>query len=465
MRWFTASLTRQLISLLLMALILGQVIPFALSWQERKVAIRETSLTEFIGRAAALSRLVDKAPELRDNILAASATNSTRFWSSDHSPMDAAAWMKEAQKRYDMGLGASDANGDRENDKRLLLHIAENLDASDLRWTVLTSEAWGKQPAASYIEFAQKDGMAIVTQLADGRWLNAFYFKPLKGGFWRRDSILPMVATALALCIIGVILAREIARPLNELATSAEAIGRGEAVQLSEGAGPTEIRRLKQAFNSMQLRLTRYIEDRTRMLAAIGHDLRTPLTTLRLRAEFLPDDEAREKILVTISEMEAMTAATLDFAKSDASGEATRLMDLGALVGSLCEDLAELGHDVTFEDDGKLTCRCRPDGLKRAVRNLIENAVRYAGHARVRLQASETLIDISVDDDGPGIPREQIEQVFLPFYRLESSRNAGTGGVGLGLSIARTIARQHGGDVLIEVKERGLTARVTIPRA
>jgi signal transduction histidine kinase len=465
MRWFTASLTRQFISLLLMALVLGQVIPFTLSWQERKMAIREASQAEFIGRAAALSRLVDKTPELRDNILAASATNSTRFWSSDRLPMDAETWMKEAQRRFDMGLGSNDANGDRERDKQLLSHIAEHLGGANLRWTVLTSEAWGKQPQANVIEFAEKDGMAIVTQLSDGRWLNAFYFRPLKGGFWRRDSILPTVATALALCVIGVILAREIARPLRELATSAEAIGRGEVAQLSEGAGPTEIRRVTQAFNSMQLRLTRYIEDRTRMLAAIGHDMRTPLTTLRLRAEFLTDDEARDKILITISEMEAMTAATLDFAKSDASGEATRLMDLGALVGSLCEDLAELGHDVAFEDDGKLTCRCRPDGLKRAVRNLIENAVRYGGHARVMLRASDSVVDIIVDDDGPGIPADEMEKVFLPFYRLEGSRNAGTGGVGLGLSIARTIARQHGGDVVMHRKERGLTVVFTIPRS
>lgn len=463
MRWFTASLTRQFISLLLMALVLGQVVPLTLSWQERKVAIREASQAEFIGRAAALSRLVDKTPELRDGILAASATNSTRFWSSDRSPMDAAAWMEEARRRFDMGLGSKDANGDRDHDKQLLAHFTNILGAADLRWSALASEAWGQQSRASYIEFAEKDGMAIVAQLSDGRWLNAFYFKPLKGGFWRRDSIFPTLATALALCVIGVILAREIARPLRDLAASAEAIGRGEIVQLSDGAGPTEIRRLTQAFNSMQLRLARYIEDRTRMLAAIGHDLRTPLTTLRLRAEFLADDEARDKILVTIADMEAMTAATLDFAKSDASGEATRLMDLGALVGSLCEDLAELGHHVSFEDPGKLTCRCRPDGLKRAVRNLVENAVRYAGHAQVRLVADDKFVEIVVEDDGPGIPSPLMDSVFLPFYRIEGSRNAGTGGVGLGLSIARTIARQHGGDVVLAARKPGLTAKIFIP--
>jgi signal transduction histidine kinase len=213
----------------------------------------------------------------------------------------------------------------------------------------------------------------------------------------------------------------------------------------------------------MQERLERFVQDRTRMLAAISHDLRTPLTSLRLRAEFVADPDVEETMLKTIGEIQTMTEAALAFVREEATAEATRAVDLSALVESLCDDLAELGHNVTFIDGAAINYRCRPDALRRAIRNLVENAIRYGERARVRVSLTADSIDIIVEDDGPGIPDEAMEQVFAPFYRLEDSRNPETGGVGLGLSIARAIARHHGGDVVLSNRARGLHATISLP--
>jgi signal transduction histidine kinase len=213
----------------------------------------------------------------------------------------------------------------------------------------------------------------------------------------------------------------------------------------------------------MQARLHRFVDDRTKMLAAIGHDLRTPLTSLRLRAEFVPDEDVREKMLSTITEIQTMTEATLAFAREDATAENTRTVDLSALVESLCDDLAELGHDVSFSEGQKISYSCRPDALRRACRNLVENAIRYGERARVSVERRADSIEIIISDDGPGIPDSAQEQVFTPFFRMENSRNRETGGVGLGLSIARTIVRHHGGDIALTNNQKGLHAAISLP--
>jgi signal transduction histidine kinase len=215
----------------------------------------------------------------------------------------------------------------------------------------------------------------------------------------------------------------------------------------------------------MHDRLQRFVQDRTRMLAAISHDLRTPLTSLRLRAEFVDDEETRTKILETLDEMERMTEATLTFAREEARREDTRTVDLAALVESLCEDLRDLGMDVTYSGPSRLLYPCRSVSLKRALRNLIENAVGYGRRARVGLEQTATEVPIVIDDDGPGIPEADFERVFAPFVRLEESRSQETGGIGLGMAIARSIVRGHGGDITLANRpEGGLRATLHLPR-
>jgi len=255
-------------------------------------------------------------------------------------------------------------------------------------------------------------------------------------------------------------------RPLRALAERADAFGRGTVEPPPPEAGPEEARRLIAAFTRMQERLRRFVADRTRMLAAIGHDLRTPITSLKLRAELLDDAEARSRMLATLDEMERMTEATLAFAREDATAEPSRSVDLAALISSFADDLTEMGKPVTFADAARLPYVCRPTALRRALANLVENAIQYGERARVTLGATSAGPVITIDDDGPGIPEDQIEQAFKPFVRLETSRSRETGGAGLGLAIARSIVLAHGGDLVLSNRpEGGLRAEIRLPEA
>ena len=215
----------------------------------------------------------------------------------------------------------------------------------------------------------------------------------------------------------------------------------------------------------MQERLGRFIADRTRMLAAIGHDLRTPITSLKLRAELLDDEETRGKMLATLDDMQRMTEATLAFARDDAAAEPVRSVDLEALVASIVDDLADMGKDVTFTASGRVAYPCRSTALRRAITNLIDNATEYGVRARVALADTPSGPTISVEDDGPGIPADKMEEAFKPFVRLEGSRSRETGGAGLGLSIARSIVLAHGGELTLANRpEGGLRADIRLPR-
>ena len=253
---------------------------------------------------------------------------------------------------------------------------------------------------------------------------------------------------------------------MRGLAAAAGRLGRGAAVDDLPEAGPVETRDTVRAFNLMRTRLDRFVRDRTAMLAAISHDLRTPITSLRLHAEFVEDAETRTRILAALDEMQRMTDDALAFIREDMQREETRNVDLHALVDSVAADLAELGHDVAVADSGRVLIPCRPAALRRALRNLLENAAAYGGGASVRTDRDDTGARVVVEDEGPGIPERDLERVFEPFVRLEASRSRDTGGSGLGLAIARSIVRGHGGDIVLANRaEGGLRATVTLPGA
>jgi signal transduction histidine kinase len=213
----------------------------------------------------------------------------------------------------------------------------------------------------------------------------------------------------------------------------------------------------------MSERVLTMLKSQRAMMAAVAHDLRTPIAAMRFRAELVTDSDTRQRLLATIGEMQAMTEAVLDALRIDGGGEPARSVDVGTLADSLCADMAEMGRDVTYTSDIALECNCRAAEVRRALRNLIENALRYGKVARVSASSSNGFANIHVDDDGPGIPEAELERVFEPFARLDESRNAETGGHGLGLAIARLIARGHGGDVSIQNLPNGLRATLTIP--
>lgn len=283
--------------------------------------------------------------------------------------------------------------------------------------------------------------------------------------FWVGYTGISSLVMVLAILLLSFWVVRRLTRPLSQVAAAAERLGQGvDALPLPE-TGSLEVRLVARAFNNMQERLRRFVEDRTRMLAAISHDLRTPITLLRLRTEFIEDAEEQARMRTTLDEMEAMIAATLSFARDDATSEPRLRVDLVGLLSSICYDMADAGLPVSFEPGGRLPVECRPTALKRALTNLIDNAVKFGHEARVALTETESTIVITVDDDGPGIPDAELENVFKPFYRLDFSRNSDTGGVGLGLSVVRTVIHAHGGNIHLHNRaEGGLRVTVTLPQ-
>jgi signal transduction histidine kinase len=263
---------------------------------------------------------------------------------------------------------------------------------------------------------------------------------------------------------------RQLLVPVRTLAEAAERLGRDvvNAPALPE-RGPSEIVMAAAAFNTMAARIRRFVEDRTFLLTAIGHDLRTPITRLKLRAEYMEDDEQREKMLADLDEMESMVAATLAFGRDITTTEPVARIDLAQLLRTILDEAADGDpeHAAALQYAGAehLTINARPLALKRAVTNLVGNALKYGDAARVRLLAPvKGVAQIDIEDDGPGIDAGEMEAVFEPFRRLETSRNRETGGSGLGLSIARNILRAHGGDIVLRnLPGRGLRASVMLP--
>ena len=309
------------------------------------------------------------------------------------------------------------------------------------------------------------ESVVVSRQLHDGKWLNILAPAPQFASIWTSRFLPAFVVTVLVVAALSVWATQRMTRPLDMFAWAATRLGRDVNAPNLPEKGPREVVSAARAFNEMQRRLRHLISSRTQMLAAISHDLRTPITRLRLRAEFVEDAEQREKMLADLAQMEAMISATLAFARLDNVEEKPRLLDLGALVEVACEDAAELGGDVSFESAGRAEIEGRPIALRRVLDNLIDNALKYGGCARLRLETTSRAHIITIDDDGLGIPEADLERVFDPFHRLETSRNPQTGGVGLGLAVVRSIVEGHGGNVALKNRETGgLRVTVTLPR-
>jgi len=305
--------------------------------------------------------------------------------------------------------------------------------------------------------------------LPDGGWLNiAADPEPIRP--WHSPTFLAaflmMTLTAAGLTLWAV---RRLTAPVRVLAAAAEALGRDvNAAPLPEN-GPTETAVAAVAFNTMAARIRSFVSDRTEMLTAIGHDLRTPITRLKLRAEFIDDEELRAKILGDLDELETMVSATLAFGRDARANEPVSSVDLVELLRTILDETSdahpETADRLTYDGPPHQTVRARPVALKRALANLVSNAESYGGSARVTMvPPADGTVAVTIEDDGPGIPAHEMDRVFEPFHRLEESRNRETGGVGLGLPIARNMLRAHGGDVVLKNRpEGGLKAIVTLP--
>ena len=375
-----------------------------------------------------------------------------------------------ALKRDDAAHSLSSANLSLHWDDKPLVDLAgggdPRLDALRQRLSVLLPDASGpglrvdygdRQPAAS------PHAILGSLRLQDDTFVN--FRVPLLAD---AAPVLPaaFLSTSLmagGIALVAMLLMRSLVAPLGALARAADAIGRGPGIVVTE-RGPDEVRQVAQAFNAMQARIERLIADRTQALAAVSHDLRTPITRLRLRAGFIADRDAQEAMDADLDEMQAMVDATLAYLRGDLEPEQPRVTDLAVLLATLVDDAVDAGRPASFTGPRHANVALRPLAVKRALINLLDNALTYGRLARVTLCETDSAMIVQIDDNGPGVPDEDLERVFEPFQRLDGSRNSRTGGVGLGLSIVRQAIGREGGTVTLSNRiEGGLRAEVVFP--
>lgn len=333
-------------------------------------------------------------------------------------------------------------------------------------WDMLLPSSSSKRDLMA--EYPQTYHAQVAIRLEDGSWVAFDDTAPR----YTLPSQLPLTAFISALLVstlLSIIAVYRIVRPLRRLAQAADTFGHDihDTPDLPE-TGPREVREAAQAFNRMQSRIRQFVDERSRTLAALSHDLRTPLTRLRLRVEQLAP-ETRPAFQKDMDELQQLTDASIDLARGYSSSESLAPVDMASLLESMMEDRRDMGHDVSIVDEARLLAAppllARPLSLKRCLNNLLDNAIRYGNKARLDIEDSPTCLAVLISDTGPGIPEEYLEKVFDPFFRLEPSRNRSTGGCGLGLATARSMARQHGGDiVLANQTQGGLLVRVTFKR-
>ena len=300
-------------------------------------------------------------------------------------------------------------------------------------------------------------------QLPDGRWMTVRVQETGLLNSWQQRVLLCFALSALVLAPLVYLFARRMARPIVAFAQAAEQLGRNPEAPQVAIHGPAEVEVAAAAFNEMQERLRRYVKDRTSMVGAVAHDMRTPLTRIRFRVEGLPEPQ-RSKIIADIEQMDAMISSAMAFVRDASDPAERRKLELVSLVESITDEMAETGQTVSMEGQGPVVIHGDPVGLRRLVTNLMDNAVKFAGHARARVYALNGEAVVEVDDDGPGVPDHERERVFEPFQRGEPSRSRATGGSGLGLAVVRSVARAHGGDATIENRlGGGLRARAWLP--
>jgi signal transduction histidine kinase len=341
--------------------------------------------------------------------------------------------------------------------------LAQNL--RDLDHDAVTVRATAPRTEASARLGHEPDryALSLAAKLPDGQWLTGSLPTPRRDpSFAARLAVATFLLYGLVLSAT-ILIARHLAQPLKDLTEAAHRFrGRTAPIAVTP-RGPDDLRDAIEAFNAMNQRLVAVLDEKDGMLGAIGHDLRTPLASLRIRLESMDPPEEREAAVRKVEEMAGTLEDILALASSGRQRETIRPTDITALVETVVEEFQDLGAEVTWSPAARQVLPVQPGQLKRAVQNLIANAVKYGGGARVSVASTPGALFIEVADDGPGIAPNELEQVMRPFYRIENSRNRDTGGTGLGLAITKAIAESHGGTLTLESSAAGLTARISLP--
>jgi len=457
MKFMPRSIFGRTLLVLLLALVISQVVGLLIYSGDRRDELAKMGGRQMSGRIAAIVETLERTPSDQRHLI---------VMSSRGPGFNLSLTPESVVKETDKGWRA----------RKVRETIKDYLDLTDDESVRVSYRSWNaghRQAQQSGLQNGSDrwrrhwHGTELMTasvQLSDGNWINAaspvHRFGPY---WWSRGSFSVFLITA-ALIAFSVWAMKRSTAPLALFERAAERLGRDVNAPPLPEDGPREVQSAARAFNEMQRRLRAFVRDRTQMLAAISHDLRTPITRLRLRAELIEDSEQQQKMLEDLKQMEDMIAATLAFARDEDSEEPAVSFDLVALLQAVVDDKADIGGTVTFSGPAKIVYSGRPTALRRVFQNLVDNAVAYGGQADVSLSRDGKDVTISFEDDGPGIPSSEREKVFQPFYRVENSRSRETGGVGLGLAVSRTVIRAHGGDIAMGTSPEGkFRMIVTLP--
>jgi len=481
MRLLPRSLFARMVLILLGGLMAAQLLSFAIHWQERGEFIMRAMGTRSAQRIADIVRLLDSVePAGRARIVSVLNSPPLRI-SLDEPPLlpvtdDDAGKAEQAEQyaavlqralgeNYPLVVNVTDARpwgGPGPG-----YGMGPGMMGGPGRWGTDAGAPGQSGPGAFGPGMRRHAGISFIVQarLQDGTLVTFNSRQSSEAVNWPYRLLLSLLVLLAAVFAVTLVAVRWVTRPLKTLAEAAQGLGEDINRPPLAEHGPLEVRGAARAFNTMQKKLVKFIAERTRIFAAMSHDLKTPITRLRLRAELLDDSELRAKFEKDLQEMEAMVGAALDFMRGLDSQESAQPIDVMALLESLQADAREVGGQVEIEGAARAPYRGHPQTLKRCLGNLIDNAVKYGNSATIIVEDTEKQLRICVRDAGPGIPEAELERVFEPFHRLEGSRNRSTGGTGLGLTIARSIAQAHGGELVLRNRPQGgLEAVLTLPR-
>jgi len=476
------TLTGRMVSVTIVAVMVAYAIAFAIYTNERGSALRRAAETNVAERVAfTAERLRDIPTERRTSTVDSFRDFSMRFSVSDEPQITA--------NLGGAGTRIATAISERLTDSNA--HAQTRIvDAPSRRWRVerdprdrgrgrgRDDREWDDRPpppdgfgaggpggpdSLSDAPTVRVTEAIISVRLSDGSWLNTSARLPGP----RPAPVSAIVGALISIIIVGIgaaLVSRQIGRPLSDLAKAAQALGSGQSNVSAPVSGPEDVRRASTAFNAMAERLGRQLNRQRQMLWALSHDLRTPITAIRLRAELIEDDAERQRLLASVAEMETLTEQALSLARAGASDEARSTVDLAEIARTLCGELQDMGVNVTAEANEALMVECRPTEIARAMRNLAENAAKYGGGGIMRTYRNEANEAVTeVRDEGPGVPPELLTKLTDPFFRADEARSEAKG-AGLGLAITQAIADSHGGRLILENRTpRGFSAKLVLP--
>lgn len=445
-RFFPSSLRSQLVLVLLGAVIITQSLSAYLFVDERAQAILTSTAYDATSRVMSVAHEIETQPAIiHPVILKATQSNGFRVYLSNNPPAHATntEFLEALKSRNIRKFGL--------------------LDNTNLIFTLNPAPAASETSPERATRYHTRE-LTVSYRLHDLRWANAVVAVHDVPFIWAWRAVVPITLMTLTMVAVIWYLVARVSGPLRTLASAARKIGQRQRMDELPLAGPDELLPLTHSFNQMAKRLTYVLREKSQMLAAIGHDLRSPITAMRLRTEMLPDDENKERISICIDEIETLIQGALLLAKSTDSGEETSEFELQTLIQELVVECSDLDEPVQVTEMQPVRFTGRRPALKRAIRNLITNAVRYGEFAKIEMESTSEYITLTIIDGGPGIPLEDQQRIFEPFVRLEPSRCRLTGGTGLGLTIAKSVISNHEGTIGFKTSEDGMFAVVvTLP--